>query len=126
MALPSCKRCGKKDPQRMHGLMSLWFGPLVDLEADLGYFYLCPACHDELIVPELERIQNRILELHPAAQRHHDELESSEDRHAADGGAGESGGGEDGGDSRAVDDPGEDRRGGNHAGDDPDEAPPSD
>ncbi|MFO7894419.1 MAG: hypothetical protein R6U63_11855 [Longimicrobiales bacterium] len=54
--------------------MSLWFGPLVELEADLGYFYLCPACHDELIVPELERIQNRILELHPAAQRHFDEM----------------------------------------------------
>ena len=53
----------------MHGLMSLWFAPLIELEADLGYFYLCPACHDEVIVPELERIQNRILELHPAAQR---------------------------------------------------------
>lgn len=62
----------------MHGLMSLWFGPLVELEADLGYFYLCPACHDELIVPELERIQNRILELHPAAQRHLDELEAAD------------------------------------------------
>ncbi|MGK7312403.1 MAG: hypothetical protein ACN0LA_09210 [Candidatus Longimicrobiales bacterium M2_2A_002] len=49
--------------------MSLWFAPLIELEADLGYFYLCPACHDEVIVPELERIQNRILELHPAAQR---------------------------------------------------------
>ena len=59
----------------MHGLMSLWFGPLVELEADLGYFYLCPACHDEVIVPELERIQNRILELHPAAQRHLDEIQ---------------------------------------------------
>lgn len=58
----------------MHGLMTLWFGPLAELEADLGYFYLCPACHDELIAPELERIQNRILELHPAAQRHFDEM----------------------------------------------------
>ncbi|MDX1674786.1 MAG: hypothetical protein R3314_08340 [Longimicrobiales bacterium] len=55
--------------------MSLWFAPLIELEADLGYFYLCPSCHDEVIVPELERIQNRILELHPAAQRHLDELE---------------------------------------------------
>lgn len=58
----------------MHGLMTLWFGPLVELDADLGYFYLCPACHDELITPELDRIQNRILELHPAAQRHLEEL----------------------------------------------------
>jgi hypothetical protein len=70
VALPYCARCGKRNPQRMHGLMCLWFGPLVDLEADLGYFYLCPACHDEVIVPELDRIQHRILELHPAAQRH--------------------------------------------------------
>jgi hypothetical protein len=99
VALPSCKRCGKKDPQRMHGLMSLWFGPLVDLEADLGYFHLCPQCHDELIVPELERIQNRILELHPAAQRHHDEMELANGRQpsGADTGAGEAadGGGDD-------------------------------
>ncbi len=78
MALPSCTRCGKRDPQRMHGLMTLWFGPLVELEPDHGYFYLCPECHDELIVPELERIQNRILELHPAAQRHMEELEAAE------------------------------------------------
>lgn len=57
----------------MHGLMTLWFGPLADLEADLGYFYLCPACHDECIVPELEPIQNRIMELHPAAQSQDEE-----------------------------------------------------
>ena len=75
MALPSCKRCGTQDPQRMYGLMSLWFGPLVNLEAELGYFHLCPMCHDEFIAPELERIQNRILELHPAAARTLDEME---------------------------------------------------
>ena len=75
MALPSCKRCGKRDPQRMYGLMSLWFGPLVELEADLGYFYLCPACHDEFVAPELERIHNHILELHPAAARALDEMD---------------------------------------------------
>lgn len=67
----------------MHGLMSLWFGPLVEFEADLGYFYLCPSCHDEFIIPELERIQNRILELHPAAQRHLDELESADPQQAS-------------------------------------------
>ena len=78
MALPSCKRCGKENPQRMHGLMSLWFASLIELEADLGYFYLCPSCHDEIIVPELERIQNRILELHPAAQRALDEVDLAE------------------------------------------------
>ena len=77
----------------MHGLMSLWFAPLIELEADLGYFYLCPSCHDEVIVPELERIQNRILELHPAAQRHLDELEedaASSRRIAGDSGEAES------------------------------------
>lgn len=75
MALPCCQRCGKTDPTKMFGLMTLWFGPLVDLHADLGYFYLCPACHKECIAPELERIQNRILELHPAAARHFEEEE---------------------------------------------------
>lgn len=64
----------------MHGLMTLWFGPLIELDADLGYFYLCPACHDEIITPELERIQNRILELHPAAQRHLEELDTTNNR----------------------------------------------
>ena len=78
MALPSCDRCGKRDPQRMHGLMSLWFGPLAELDGDLGYFHLCPPCHDEVIAPELERIQNRILELHPAAQRQLDEVDLAE------------------------------------------------
>jgi len=68
----------------MHGLMTLWFGPLAELEADFGYFYLCPACHNELIVPELERIQNRILELHPAAHRHMEELEDAEELEGAE------------------------------------------
>ena len=76
----------------MHGLMSLWFAPLIELEADLGYFYLCPACHDELIVPELERIQNRILELHPAAQRSLDhEMDAPEPDEPDEDGADEAG-----------------------------------
>ena len=72
----------------MHALMSLWFGPLVELESDLGYFYLCPDCHDQVIAPELERIQNRILELHPAAQRQleDDVAEDVDDPGAADAG----------------------------------------
>lgn len=61
----------------MYGLMSLWFGPLVEFDADLGYFHLCPACHDEFVAPELERIQNSILELHPGAGKTPDEEETT-------------------------------------------------
>lgn len=91
----------------MHGLMTLWFGPLAELEADFGYFYLCPACHDELIVPELERIQNRILELQPAAHRHMEEMEGEEgaaDAGDADGGnvAGDADGEDVAGDEEAA------------------------
>lgn len=69
MALPACRRCGKRDPQKMFGLMTHWFGPFVELRPDHGYFYLCPACYTEHVQPHLEAVQGRLAELHPAAGR---------------------------------------------------------
>lgn len=65
MALPACRRCGKTDPRKMFGLMTHWFGPLIDLPAGSGYFHLCPRCYEAHIQPHLEAMQGRLAELHP-------------------------------------------------------------
>jgi hypothetical protein len=49
----------------MFGLMTLWFGPFVDLPPDHGYFHLCPECYQEFVHPHVERVQGRLAELHP-------------------------------------------------------------
>lgn len=69
MALPACARCGKTNPRRMFGLMTLWFGPFVDMRPDHGYFHLCPACYRACIQPHLEQVRNRLAELHPLARQ---------------------------------------------------------
>jgi hypothetical protein len=51
----------------MIGLMTLWFGPYVEVAPDHGYFYLCPPCYRDRVKPHLEKVQGRLAELHPAA-----------------------------------------------------------
>ncbi len=51
----------------MLGLLSVWFGPLAGLSEEPGYFYLCPACHDELIAPHEQAIHERLRRSHPSA-----------------------------------------------------------
>lgn len=51
----------------MIGLMTLWFGPFVDIEPAHGYFHLCPACFDETISPQLDELQTTLARLNPAA-----------------------------------------------------------
>lgn len=53
----------------MVGLMTLWFGPFVDLRPDTGYFHLCPACYREHVKPHLDQVQGRLAELHPLARQ---------------------------------------------------------
>jgi hypothetical protein len=53
----------------MIGLMTLWFGPFVDLRPDYGYFHLCPTCYRIHVKPHMDRVQGRLAELHPLA--HH-------------------------------------------------------
>jgi hypothetical protein len=53
----------------MIGLMTLWFGPFVDLRPDYGYFHLCPTCYRTHVKPHMDRVQGRLAELHPLA--HH-------------------------------------------------------
>lgn len=53
----------------MIGLMTLWFGPFVDLRPDTGYFHLCPACYREHVKPHLDQVQGRLAELHPLARQ---------------------------------------------------------
>jgi hypothetical protein len=67
VVLPSCRRCGKTDPRRMIGLMTLWFGPFIDLEPAHGYFHLCPACFDRFVAPHLDELQSSLARLNPAA-----------------------------------------------------------
>jgi hypothetical protein len=52
----------------MVGLMTLWFGPFVDMRPDTGYFHLCPACYRRHIKPHVDRVQGRLAELHPLAR----------------------------------------------------------
>lgn len=66
MVLPSCHRCGKTDPRRMIGLMTLWFGPFIDIEPAHGYFHLCPVCFDDHIRPHLDELQSTLARLNPA------------------------------------------------------------
>lgn len=58
------------DPRRMHGLMTLWYGPFADIEPAQGYFYLCPDCYRSSVHPHVEQVQGRLAELHPAAAAH--------------------------------------------------------
>jgi hypothetical protein len=53
----------------MIGLMTLWFGPFVDIGPDYGYFHLCPACYREFVKPHLDHVQGRLAELHPLARQ---------------------------------------------------------
>jgi hypothetical protein len=57
----------------MIGLMTLFFGPCIELRVAPGYFHLCPSCYEEFVAPEMERIQQRVLELHPEARRRFEE-----------------------------------------------------
>ena len=50
----------------MVGLMTLWFGPFVELEPAHGYFYLCPRCFGECVEPHMEDVQGKLAHLHPA------------------------------------------------------------
>lgn len=60
----------------MIGLMTLWFGPLIEIEPAHGYFHLCPACFDETVAPELDGLQADLARLNPAAA---ESLESDQD-----------------------------------------------
>jgi hypothetical protein len=54
MALPDCLRCGKTNPRRMIGLMTVFFGEYVELPPEPGYFYLCPKCYEAEVEPHLD------------------------------------------------------------------------
>lgn len=62
MGMPACNRCGFTDRFRMIGLMSRWFAAPAGLALEGGYFYLCPACFDEIIQPRWELILDGLLE----------------------------------------------------------------
>jgi hypothetical protein len=49
-----CQRCGHTDQHRMFALMTLWYGAFAGVPLHGGYFYLCPACYEQCIVPHLE------------------------------------------------------------------------
>lgn len=51
----------------MIGLMTLWFGPLIDLESAHGYFHLCPSCYEHFVAPHLDGLQTTLARLNPAA-----------------------------------------------------------
>lgn len=51
----------------MVALMTLWFGPFVEIEPGHGYFHLCPRCFEEFVTPHLEDVQETLARLHPAA-----------------------------------------------------------
>jgi hypothetical protein len=81
VALPSCHKCGRSNPRRMVGLMTLWFGPFVELRPDSGYFYLCPRCYGEYIQPHVDQVGGKLPDLYRLA-RHlglHPDLEEVED-----------------------------------------------
>jgi hypothetical protein len=77
----------------MVGLMTLWFGPFIELEPAHGYFYLCPECYRECVEPNMEEVQGKLAQLHPTVaaylERQRDEegsVESAEPEDAdADG-----------------------------------------
>jgi len=54
MPLPACLRCGKTNPRRMIGLMTVFFGVYVELSPEPGYFYLCPKCFRKDVEPHLD------------------------------------------------------------------------
>lgn len=66
MPLPPCHRCGTTDPDRMIGLMTLWFGAFADVQPAHGYFHLCPACFAECVEPELDRLRDALVRMDPA------------------------------------------------------------
>lgn len=49
-----CQRCGHTDQHRMFALMTLWYGVFAGVPLHGGYFYLCPTCYEQCIVPQLE------------------------------------------------------------------------
>jgi hypothetical protein len=76
----------------MFGLMTLWFGPFVDLRPDYGYFHLCPACYRQFVKPHLDEVQGRLAELHPL-NRHLGPHHETDNQDEADAGGDASGGG---------------------------------
>lgn len=54
MTLPGCMHCGKTNPRRMIGLMTVFFGEFVELSPEPGYFYLCPKCYGTEVEPHLD------------------------------------------------------------------------
>lgn len=67
MPLPPCRRCGTIDPERMVGLMTLWFGSLAGVEPAHGYFHLCPRCFAECVEPNLEELADALARMDPEA-----------------------------------------------------------
>ncbi|MEX0891692.1 MAG: hypothetical protein WEB88_05925, partial [Gemmatimonadota bacterium] len=80
MSLLPCKRCGRTDPRKMIGLMNLWFGRFLELPLEGGYFYLCPACYKELVVPHLADVRQQVLEVHPHLRRHLERERQADER----------------------------------------------
>jgi len=80
VSLLPCKRCGRTDPRKMIGLMNLWFGRFLELPLEGGYFYLCPACYAELVVPHLADVRQQVLEVHPHLRRHLEREREADER----------------------------------------------
>jgi hypothetical protein len=38
----------------MIGLMTIFFGPFLEIGPEAGYFYLCPSCFESLVEPYLD------------------------------------------------------------------------
>ena len=70
--LPTCENCGETNPRRMIGLMTVFFGQLLELAHEPGYFYLCPRCYAEMILPHLDEVK-ALLQTHYHLQRDSDD-----------------------------------------------------
>jgi hypothetical protein len=64
--MPVCRVCGRSDPRTMIGLTTFFFGPVAELPAESGYFYLCPTCFADRVGPHLGALLERLAHLHPS------------------------------------------------------------
>lgn len=55
--------CGGTNPRKMIALMTPFFGPFLELEAEPGYFYVCPDCYERLVMPHMEEVR-KMLRIH--------------------------------------------------------------
>jgi hypothetical protein len=76
--LPDCEMCGETNPRRMIALMTRFFGPVLELEAESGYVYVCPDCYDRLVLPHIEEVR-KMLHIHLAPGERTPEAEEEED-----------------------------------------------